>query len=230
MPELVYPKIMIFFRETCQVSPEDPKMHNNPVLQKPLYKETGVPVVIHGDKVPYTKNESMLVVSFSFLLGFGLPMLDQCFMICCFPASATCHKKTHGLDTWQTIWAWLAWSFACLFDGRHPVLDPFRNAVDANLSSFVGSLTTAGFFGVVWILTYDMEFGSNDLGCKHFNSLDPCEFCACNRSTRPLTDVRPNASWKQTLVSKDAAKPSDHPVWTIPGFFCLLRATPIPPP
>ena len=51
------------------------------MLEKSLWQELGLPIILHGDKVPYTKYSGMIVISFSFLLAKGLPMLDICYLV-----------------------------------------------------------------------------------------------------------------------------------------------------
>ena len=184
-----------------------------------MYSEYGIPIVLHGDKVPFTKTQGLVVISFTFLLAEGLPMLDQCFLICCFPYSAVCHPRQHGVSTFQVLWTWIVWSFNTLFDGRHSIRDALGGTLDLE-ENRNQELLADGYFGIVWVLCHDMEYGSNDLGCRHFNSDVPCDFCQCNRSTRSLTDVRPDALWKATKVSTvdgHRAPPSDHLIWKIKG-------------
>ena len=46
-----------------------------------------------------------------------------------------------------------------------------------------------------------MDYLCNYLGMKHFNSLTPCFRCKCLRDTIPWGDLRPNADWRNHLMS-----------------------------
>ena len=134
------------------------------------------------------------------------------------------HASVHGAgnDTWEYIWKYFVLAFNSLFLGFHPEKDPFDREwpVGSHQRAIAGHPIGGGYyFGVIWVLTWDQEFGSNELKCPHFNSLRPCLWCPANRSSLNFRDVSVHARWKQLQYQPGPSdRPvSDHPIWLIAG-------------
>ena len=62
-----------------------------------------------------------------------------------------------GNDTWGIIWEYLIHGFNALFDGEHPLLDPYGREwpVGSRQHELAGGKFGGGFyFGVVWVYTW----------------------------------------------------------------------------
>ena len=58
-----------------------------------------------------------------------------------------------------------------------------------------------GYKFAVWQLSADLDYLSNYLELRHFNSLTPCFLCGCNPSTVPWTALTPEATWRSRLAT-----------------------------
>ena len=204
------------------VPEDDPKLFQHPMMELPEWKSRAAPLILHGDEVPFTKHGKLHVVSFSVLTSLGTTW-DDTFLGFAFPTDCACHEKTHGRDTYWTLWKWYAHSLNQAFYGELLPHDPFGVVWDpVILAAWVvhtthGTYVVARSFGVVWILAWDLEYGANDIKMLHFNSNRPCNFCGCDRRACSVRAVGPAAPWKRRLVPVGAPHPSNHPVWSIVG-------------
>ena len=74
---------------------------------------------------------------------------------------------------------------------------------------------------VIWCITGDLEFLSNELKYPSFNSNQPCWMCPVSRvegNDCMLTDLRQEATWKNQLFGDVGLVTKGHPVETITGF------------
>ena len=184
-----------------QVRPDDPKLENHPMLTKPNWMSRASPLVIHGDKCPFTKHGKLYCVSWSCLLSEGDTWQDT-FLIWAVPCDCACIPALHdGADTWYVLWKWASHSFNQFFYGELLPRDPFGLEWDKVIliQWRLGWLDPLDPFGIVWIFAQDLEHAANDIGFPHFNSNSPCWFCRANRSNCSVRDVGPNACWKRCI-------------------------------
>ena len=97
--------------------PLDPKLLNHPMLEKPGWKETAVPFLFHGDAAPFSKRDSLQVLSFRSILS-ELCTDDSQMLLAAVPEQCRVHDKNYEEDTMHPIWKALLWSFKALLDGR----------------------------------------------------------------------------------------------------------------
>ena len=77
--------------------------------------------------------------------------------------------------------------------------------------------------GVLFVVAGDLEWFSSDFGWPTAMSNNPCPYCLCDnyfeeeKSVRPFTDFRKDATWKSTLRSVSAPPPVSHPLFGVPG-------------
>ena len=77
--------------------------------------------------------------------------------------------------------------------------------------------------GVLFVVAGDLEWFSSDFGWPTAMSNNPCPYCLCDnyfeeeKSVRPFTDFRKDATWKSTLRSVSAPPPASHPLFGVPG-------------
>ena len=206
-----------------QVQHDDPRLVNNPLTEQPNWKTRAIPLLVHGDGAAFTmKNNSLLAVSFGFLLAPGWSWRSS-FLMACFCAINKTIASVHGVGngTWVVIWKYIAHAFQALLKGTHPLKDPYGNdwPVGSRSRELAGRVLCGGrWIGIVWCLAHDQEYGSNELGEAHFNATEPCKHCRCNRTDLSCRDCRPNASWKATCYDPAASPPmSNHGIYTIPG-------------
>ena len=102
----------------------NPKLWQNPVLDKDNWQHLCVPLLLHGDGAQFQNRDSLVTVSMKTLLGAGTTV-ESHMLLAALPKSITASEK-HGRagDSWSCIWKWLKWSFTCLFEGKHPSTDP----------------------------------------------------------------------------------------------------------
>ena len=160
------------------------------------------PLVIHGDAAQFTNKKQR----FSF--ESSVEILDRIWLWCeYFPL--WCLVKTVCVEeTVQVLYATTRNSFDALLDGIHPVRDAWgHDWTDGTSDAAVaGSLVADGCMFVVWVITGDLDFLSNDLGYPHFNGNYPCWFDSVSRepgTIYPITDLSRNAAWKETLLTQD---------------------------
>ena len=200
-----------------QVSPDDPKIIGHPMLEKPGWRQRAVPIILHGDGVQFTqRGNSLMTIQWKFLQNVEWGW-DSCFHIADFP------KMCVAADTWDNLWKIIVNSINALFDGFHPELDESGGVWPPGTPEHVDAgkeIADGNFFGVVWLLTGDLEFMSNEIKVAHFSSLFPCMHCRANRrADLNFRDVSAGAPWKATVCipGPTDTPPSRHPVYTIRG-------------
>ena len=76
------------------------------------------------------------------------------------------------------------------------------------------------FLFVIWILTGDLPFLSDEWDMPNCNSNEFCWMCRCNRGDCSFTDFRMGAGWRRSLLDWDEGRSvaiSTHPIWTLIG-------------
>ena len=70
------------------------------------------------------------------------------------------------------------------------------------LSSFeemAGDIDGGKWGGVLLFVGCDLEYCCNELGMPHYNSLNPCCYCAADTMGAPHTDYSAGAMWRHTI-------------------------------
>ena len=110
---------------------DDPRLRHHPLLDEPGYRDVFLPLKVHGDAAEFMDRDSLMVVSFTGMLGSGSTR-DLAMYMASWPKSCTAKEATHGRDTWRTIWGCLCWSFRALHEGLHPRVSWVGEAFLAN--------------------------------------------------------------------------------------------------
>ena len=156
----------------------------NPITcgKSPTELANCIPIVLHEDAGPYAKGHSMNIINFSSLLAKGAQSSTK-FII-------ASHIKVNKDDkppnsNLPQFWAEVLADFDEL--GMH----------DKLVAPDGGRWRAALIFG-----KGDMEMRCLTWGLPGYgNAVDVCGSCLANRTSRPYTDCRPNASWRPTSLS-----------------------------
>ena len=200
---------------------DHPLLTARPVLKGRKDLSTKViPLGIHGDGVQYMQihragGKGLDVLSWSSLLTKGPTKLSYWIM---FLVVKSCVKIAGLGCTWVKVWKVLAWSFEALAKGKWPQADwegqPFaEDTIDFQKK---GQDLADGYCGVILLLKADLEFLASHFQLNHTSSNFPCCLCKADRqmTSRPWTDCRLQAAWRETSWTKDswaAEHPDCHP-------------------
>ena len=208
------------------LKPTDPRLQHHPMLANPAWRAKAIPIIMHGDGVRFTNKygNRLMVVSWKSMLqrGYSLPI----FLLGSISSSSRKRvKDDYGADSFGRIWLLIAHFFNAWFDGIHPSRDPWGEDWPEGSAEkhFAGKRISGNYFGVVWRVTGDLEYLTNELDLPGVMTDTPCWQCAANRSDIPFTDTRPGARWRTTLYHDAGPSPSPHPVFQIKGvtrFMC----------
>ena len=191
----------------------------------PDYKKWCVPLVIHGDGVPCTKNHSLDTLSFESLLSKRssdkhYSTLDYIFFMSgVFNQTMVSDKKEDKDDTSlgitkKEMWKPLVHSLRALYTGVWPQKDAQAHDITGPPGSDdfkrKGEYLAGGYKFVIWVSKGDMEFAINHYQTPgHWTSHHPCPACPCTRDQTDdpaldhytddpamrWNDFRPKASW-----------------------------------
>ena len=192
------------------VVPNDPKLYKNPMIKVKKWNETFCPMVVHADKGPHTKHDSIHTISMYSLLAAGekLGIEISSMLLCAIPVQCLVSKKICqdlGLKwipgsmeaTMDTIGNHLAWSFNALFEG-------YVEPRDAAGRPYPDS-GPIGAKCIVWAAPADCEHLSLEYNFENYNSNNPCMRCNCNRSDIPWNDWTPGAKFRETIYTPEQA-------------------------
>ena len=195
------------------VSKEDPKLYNNPILMQE--KEIYMPLVLHADKGPHSKVDSLHTITM-----YSLPAQDRrlgleesSFLLVSIPNSTLLTKSKIielGLKdvepTMDVVGRAIAWSFNSLFRGKHPRADQDGKAfVSSERQSLASkSICTNGMRFILWATPADCEHNSLEYGLPHHGAKHPCMRCHCDTSLAPWNDFSPKAKWRGLLYTPAA--------------------------
>jgi len=134
-----------------------------------------VPLTLHTDAAPASKEKSCVCISFASLLGTGDEKLTR--FVC-----AT-YLKERGVDD-AAAWTHILGDLEKLASKAQPVIqDP-----DGTVWTFV-----------VLFMKSDEEVRCNETGMPSYSSAtEVCSECMSNRTTRPFTDMSATALWRPT--------------------------------
>ena len=192
------------------VNKEDPKLHRNPILMQ--QKEVFMPLVVHADKGPHSKVDSLHTITMYSLAAQDkrLGLEESSFLLRSIPNSALLSKSKIvelGLKdvepTMDTVGKALAWSFNCLFNGKHPRADQngvtFLSSDRQSVAS--KSICANGMRFIIWATPADCEHNSLEYGLPHHGAKHPCMRCSCDTSIAPWNDFGTKAKWRGLLYT-----------------------------
>lgn len=201
-----------------KVSPEDPKLYANPILEELKNGHIYIPVCLHADKGPHAKQDSLHCISFYSLIAYEkkLGLNESSFLLAAIPTSCcVTANKLRDMNlptaeaTMDTVGRVLSWSFNSWFDGIHPKRDPWGQPLDEKRQSLAGKpICGNGLRCTIWAAPADCEHNSAEYGLPNHNSNSPCMRCKCNRTDRPWNDFSNQAAWKETLYTKEELRAS----------------------
>ena len=201
----------------------DDKIINHPMCLEKHWRETTIPLFIHGGGVEFQSRDSLLVFSWGGVLGKGTSLKHHQLM-------AMWPKSCCTASTWGPIWQYLKWSFEALGKGLHPSKDPLGNPLEKGSIFYElqgKPLHAKGFRAYVWNIMGDHEFFSNVLGLPHWAGHFPCWEC----DSENWEGCNPDKHFKQICLEKQKfevtshqdqmADPwSDHPIFQLPHLSC----------
>ena len=208
-----------------QVSASDPKMlHLRSMTEVVGWKDKLYPYILHGDAGQYIQKtkDSLMCAQIKGLLGtrFNFNILP----LFCMPKACKAYIDDGVMqqDLFGRLWKQSVAFLNDMFWGVWPTSDIDGRDFSGD-NPFVGDGGSPPCRGearfVLWGVTGDLEFLSNDLGVAHFNSNEPCWHCPISRSPESghcLTDLRMDAPWKRARLDP-TVRLSPHVVFDIYG-------------
>ena len=206
-----------------QVRRDDPRLLRlNALHGGDSWQATAIPLCLHGDGGRFTKkNEnSLLCVTAKSLARSGPTPLG---MIPLFFMAKQCRatESKQGEDTVDILWEHVVHILQAALRGFHPIDDPYSAQWPKGLTrDLAGKPLCGGKYSVViWNITGDLEYLSNELKLNHFSSNSPCWHCKVSRdegSPYPMTDLSLKAAWKSAPRTCELAETSKHPLFKLP--------------
>lgn len=175
------PQIWDAFVKTCQTLGLDP--------------DKCMPIGMHGDGVPFTKKQSLEVISWNVL---GESCNDR-IPFTGISKAFTCKCGCQGRDTWDDVMEIFSWSIKSMVMGTHPSVDHKGQPLPKQLRLLAGQ--PLGLTGVLCQIRGDWPFLKGVFGVPAWNSLQCCWMCkAVNIPGEPLDFRNPasNAPWRET--------------------------------
>lgn len=139
----------------------------DPKVEKPI------PFTVHGDGVPHTELDSLMVISMR-AMTTSMSISHSQLLLCAIPKSCIVP------DTMQTVWQIISWSLTCLAEGKFPLQDhnghPFPTG-SRQLKQAGLPLTTRSNKGLVYAITGDFEWFYQEFQFPRPNCNYPCPYC-----------------------------------------------------
>lgn len=211
-----------------------PLMHNNPLKKVPNYKETVVPLLLHGDEVPVFgvgKIWSRSVLSFSWCSVIALALggvTEDCMMYtwACFEKFILADSG-RILGTMGTFWSVLKWSFECLLHGTWPSKDwrGIQYPPKSKEALRAGTPLAGGYRAYLVHLLGDLDYLHKYINIpQSTNHARPCPQCrTAFRGQRSWLDNRATSAWQNTLLTNSnwvQHWKSTCALFDLPGFSC----------
>ena len=88
----------------------------------------------------------------------------------------------------------------------------------------IGAPFAQGYWFILALIGGDYEWDANSLGLPHWQNVNPCGFCPCNKSDRNYADFRDTSYWMSHLYTLEEvlARPMAHPLFNHPDVHCNL--------
>ena len=178
---------------------DDPRLVSHPIASQPGWQEHAIPGRIHGDGVPFGKsrNASMDVINVSSVLATGetMDVLNLWFWM---------PKALMTDATLDRLWKVAIWDLAACLRGEFLPYDWDGHEIQRAHSRFPfqGRICGPYAFAVIQFVG-DTDFLSNRMGLKHWQSLQPCDWCPATSvegSSLTFSDFRAKAPWKSQCV------------------------------
>ena len=204
-------------------SDDDPKLHKNPVTKLKDYKDSVLPLLLHGDGGQFQRRDTLDVISFRSLLSKTSALISS-MLICAVPKKALCP------ETMAAVWAVIAWNFKFLFHGCHPTKDHMGKPwpKGSQRETLAGKPIAFRFKGWLFGINPDLEYLQNTFKVSAHSFEAMCWLCKANKSGTPYWDFAPAAKWRNTILSAEQTRCSpcsEHIIMSVPGVvtqsFCL---------
>lgn len=175
------PQIWQSFVKTCEELNLDP--------------DKCMPMGMHGDGVPFTKKQSLEVISWNVLGDSNndrVPFTGISKSYCC---KCGCL----GRCTWDTVMEIFAWSIKALVAGRHPSVDHKGEKLPPELEAMAGKPLSVQ--GVLCQIRGDWPFLKTIFGIPAWNNLQCCWMCEAESNPGAEMDFRKagvHAPWRGT--------------------------------
>jgi hypothetical protein len=209
---------------------EDPKLHNNPVTKVKGFRETMVPMLLHGDGGQFQRRDSLNVISLHSVLSSFSTAFKFLFLTAVPKKCTNVDKNNNDMDTMYAIWQVLVWNLKAAFKGVHPAKQHTGESWPANSyrAKVAGQQLFQGYKLWLFGINPDLEYLQNIFGLKCHSFDQCCWMCPANKSNIPFTDARPLALWRQKMYSPqdNRRKPAtEHLIMQVPGVvnetFCI---------
>ena len=168
---------------------------NHPLLTN---FDATIPIGIHGDAGSFSKQDSLMVLSWNSVLGSGTTRYKR-FVI------TFIRKSVYTKATLDRIMEIVAWSFNTMAKGTPPAFDWSGRPLPSSSSS---STTLAGpYTGVLCQVRGDWQFYGELFGFPAWNgALRMCWMCRASSTLRHLafTDFGPGAEWRDTRFTDES--------------------------
>ena len=179
---------------------------------------------LHGDGVPYTKKDSVEILSFNFL---AYPTADR-IPITCISKKLLCHCGCKGTHTWYAIFEVLKWSFKMLLTGYVASVLPNKEKWQ-QAGNLLACGTKLSCYALVQQCRGDWPFLKTLFSFPQHNELrGMCWKCLASGvpgSSLTFKVTSLSAQWRQTrrtaqefLASLRAAGLPVSPLLSLPGF------------
>ena len=165
----------------------DDRWRRHPVKLVADYAARAIVLKLHGDGVPYGKKDLHSIDAVSMLSCFGIgEAIDLVFLLMAVPQVIK-GTLADGRNTTSNLWRVIMWSIQVCLVAKFPPKDANGedyvegtwefSMIGEPLMRFRGKDYVACF----GFLEFDMEYGSNSLGLRHWQSESPCSLCTCDR-------------------------------------------------
>ena len=195
-----------------------PDSENHFVASDPAKWPHFFPIGFHGDSAKFTKQDSLMCLSWNGILAAGRDPLDTRQLIFALPT------------TWLlpgTLWqmaAVVAWSFAVLLDGTWPLEDHLGNPwpVGSARAARAGSSLANGMGACLVDFRGDWQFQAAFWNLPAWNGLQMCWLCKASKYGQLAWDLfGPDAAWRsapRTTASYFQERPNVNPMCLLPGW------------
>lgn len=158
-----------------------------------------LPFSFHGDSARFTKNDSLLCLSISSLLGGpSRDSMQTRHLLAAVPTKLLLHGSI------QQFTLPLAWSFASLADGKFPSRDHLGNPFPPGSRHAMLAGQPLGLRAVVTDWKGDWQFQSAFWGLPQWNSKDGCCW-SCQATPQDWHNFAPDVAWRSQLPQTTTA-------------------------
>lgn len=203
------------------MSPEMRKVFSAACAKLGLNPSTTISLGLHGDGVPFTKKDSIELLSYNFL---GEPMGDR-IPFAGISKMYICKCGCLGKHTWDDILEVFVWSLRALLVGTHPSVGPRNEPLaDRYLANDAGKPLGCPQ-AILCQVRADWPFLKTLFSIPTWQNNAICWRCGADKNTNSYKDSSGNANWRR--LRKGAAElfeelkekvASLSPLFSAPGF------------